>query len=124
MVTKEKYCPIKLDVATYQKIRYISKGQGKYSTDFMAELFNNLIQLCSTFNTSKFNLEYAIELFPEPKLTIYAKGQCSLIIGEVPSEEELEKLRKQRFDEVALSIAEINGKNIREKEVKLGENKQ
>lgn len=107
---KEERCPVNFDKATYQAKKFIAKSQGMSISKSERKLTEALLQLCSTFDTNPFNLEYELSLFPEPKLTIYAKGQSSFVIGQ-----ESEAERKERFDEVKLSIAEINNKTVKEK---------
>lgn len=112
-----KRCPIQLSPSTYEKFRFLSKGQGMATTDFMAKLADQLMQLCVCHDTNAFHIVYQFEVFPEKKLTISTEGASSFVIGQV-SEAELEAERKSRFDEVKLSIAELNSKNVRVKEVK------
>lgn len=113
-MNKQKHCPIQLDPETYEIIRFLSKGEGKPSTEFMREHFKQLMQLCARFDTNPFTLTYEFTLFPEPKLIIKAEGKSAFVIGQV-DEKELEAERKLRFDEVKLSIAEINNKTVKEK---------
>ena len=112
MTSKIQHCPIQLDKSTYQKIRFISKGQGIPSTDFEKKLTDALMQLCARFDTNPFHLTYEFTLYPEPQLVIKAEGQSTFQIGQV-DEKELERERKEHFQEVKLSIAEINGKNVK-----------
>lgn len=114
IMSKQKHCPIQLDLETYEIIRFLSKSEGKYSTKFMAEHFKQLMQLCARFDTNPFAFTYEFTLFPEPKLIIKAEGQSSFVIGQT-SEAELEADRQRRFQEVALDVGAIRNKDIRMK---------
>jgi len=112
---KEERCPVNFDKKTYQAKKFIAKGQGMPISKSERKLTEALLQLVAMFDTHPFVLTYEFTLFPEKQLIIKAEGTSSFRIGQV-SEAELEKERKERFDEVKLDIAEINGKNIKVKE--------
>jgi len=114
-MSKNKYCPIHTDTETYQIIKFLAKAQGMNMTEFLEKHFKPLMQIGSTFNTNPFHLTYEFSLFPEPQLVIKAEGQSTFTIGQV-DEKELEQERKAHFEEVKLSIAEINGKAVKIKE--------
>ena len=112
---KEERCPVNFDKATYQAKKFIAKGQGMPISKSERKLTEALLQLVATFDTNPFVLTYEFTLFPEKQLVIKAQGTSSFRIGQV-SEAELEKERKERFDEVKLAIAEHNQKNVVNKE--------
>ena len=111
---KMKHCPIQLSPSTYEKFRFLSKGQGMATTDFMTKLADQLMQLCACHDTNAFHIVYQFELFPEKKLTISTEGASSFVIGQF-SEAELEADRQRRFQELKLDIAEVNDKSVKEK---------
>ena len=111
---KEERCPVNFDKWTYQAKKFIAKGQGMPISKSERKLAEALLQLVTTFDTNPFVLTYEFTLFPEKQLIIKAEGTTSFRIGQV-SEAELEKERKAMFDEAKLNIAEIRGKEVREK---------
>jgi hypothetical protein len=104
-----------LDEVTHEEALYVKQRTGKPIRATIAEFYKNLTQIMATFNVNDVNLEYQISAFPERTLTVKLLGQSSFQIGQVP-ESELE--RKERYAEIALSIAEHNGKSIRTTEGK------
>jgi hypothetical protein len=113
----EKTKVFRTSAMAYQAREFIQRGTGKPMTATEDELYSVLMQLCSRYNTNPFTLKFEYSLFPEPCIKITTEGTSSFIIGEF-SEAELEAERKRRFNEVALSIAEHNGKSIRTTEAK------
>jgi hypothetical protein len=109
---KEERCPVNFDKATYQAKKFIAKGQGKSIAESERKLTDMLMQLVAVFDKNPFVITYEFQLFPEKQLIIKAEGQSSLVIGQV-DEKELEAERKAHFQEVALSIAEINNKEVK-----------
>lgn len=98
----------------YQALDFLSRGTGKSRTAIEDELYGVLMQLCSRYNTNPFTLKFEYSLFPEPCIKITSEGTSSFVIGQF-NEVELEAQRKQHFEEVKLSIAEINHKQVKEK---------
>jgi len=111
---KEERCPVNFDKGTYQAKKFIAKGQGMPISKSERKLTEALLQLVATFDTNPFVLTYEFQLFPDKQLVIKAQGASSFVIGQA-KEAELEAERKAMFDEVKLDIAEINGKQIKEK---------
>lgn len=109
---------IMADAITLEQAKYVKQRTHKPINAIIAEFFKNLTQIMATSDVNDCNLEYEISLFPERALTIKVLGQSSFKIGSVP-EKELEAERKLRFQEVALTISEINGKAV-----KVTENKE
>ena len=106
--------------SVYEFWGFLEKYTGKSKVENQKELCDVLMQLCARHDTNKFNLVFELQEFPTPQLLIKTEGISTFTIGKFDPEEEKEKEqeRKQRFSEVALSIAEYNGKSIRTTEVK------
>lgn len=124
---KEPRCPVNFDKATYQAKKFIAEGQGKSIAESERKLTAMLLELVAVFNKNPFVITYELQRYPNSQLTIRAEGQSTLTVGSFSKlsedfsklpEAEKEKMRKALFDEVKLDIAEI-----REKEIRLGENK-
>jgi len=110
---KTEYSTIRIDKSTYEKYRFVAKQSDMTISGLLREMADTLIQLCSRHDVNKFNLSFEYTVFPEPMIVIKTKGKSAFVIGQV-TESEME--RKERFDEVALDIAEARGKQIREKQ--------
>ena len=95
--------PINFDKATYDGKRFFAKGQNKSIAKSERELTEMLLRLVAVFDTNPFTVHYAIEMYPERKLTITATGKSTFSVGSM-SESEKEALRKQLFDEVKVDI--------------------
>ena len=110
---KRKFSSINVYPITLEQAKYVKRGSDEPIAKTVAEFYKWLMQLCARFDTNPFTLSYEFTLFPKPQLVIKATGKSTFQIGEIPKEAELEAERKARFQEVALSIAEHRGKDVR-----------
>lgn len=115
---KEKTRVIRVPESVYETYDFLSRFTGKTFVETQKELCNVLMQLCARHDTNKFNLVFEYSLFPEACVKISTQGKTSFVFGS-ETEAELEAERKARFQDVALSIAEVNGKAV-----KVTENKE
>jgi len=109
---KTEYSTIRIDKSTHEKYRFVAEHSDMTISGLLREMADMLIQLCSSHDVNKFNLSFEYTVSPEPMIVIKTEGKSTFVIGEV-TESEME--RKERFNEVALDIAEARGKQIREK---------
>ncbi|MGD0644102.1 MAG: hypothetical protein ABSA75_04285 [Candidatus Bathyarchaeia archaeon] len=114
---KEQTKVMRVPESVYEFWDFLEKYTGKSKVENQKELCGVLTQLCARHDTNKFNLVFEYSLFPEACVKITTEGLSSFVIGQVP-ESEME--RKERFQDVALSIAEVNGKSVKVTENKCG----
>jgi hypothetical protein len=116
---EEKTKVTRTSLMAYQALDFLSRGTGKSRIEIEKELYGVLMQLVSRYDTNPFTLKFEYSLFPEPCIKITSEGTSSFVIGEF-TEAQLEQMRKERFQKVALTISEINGKSVKVTETKCG----
>jgi hypothetical protein len=116
---KEQTKVMRVPESVYEFWDFLEKYTGKSKVENQKELCNVLMQLCARHDTNKFNLVFEYSLFPEACVKISTQGKTSFIFGQF-DEKTLEAERKARFQDVALSIAEVNGKTVKVTETKCG----
>lgn len=115
---KEKTKVVRIPVDIAEKLNYFVKAQDKTRNQVLRDFIDPLFQVgVNYFKDAKINVEETLTVLNH-SVTFEFSGKSNLVCGSM-SEAELEQLRKQHFEEVKLSIAEENQKQIR-----LTENKE
>ena len=108
----KKITTISVPIATGEKIRFFAKSQGKTIEQVIEETFTPLVNIGANYPE---NANVETEISPlHGEVTFRFSGKSTMLVGEF-TEAQLEQMRKERFDDVKLSIAEVRNKDVKAK---------